>query len=178
MVSFTAAAAMFLSGIVYVEVLPSNPPIVIALLVVGFAALVFALWETLAKLKEPLAPTRLFVANKGRRVTAPFICGFVVTMFYYANNTTWPTMVEVYFTHPTTPLNTVYWLATVQGFGIFTGAMLLVFFGSIIWHWKFQMGVPITIMTLVGAMLGYITPERKAMGIAFAFLSSLGYGYA
>jgi hypothetical protein len=179
MVSFTAAAAMILSGIVYVELLPSNSPIVIALLVVGFAALVFfALWETFAKLKEPLAPTRLFVANKGRRLTAPFICGFVVTMFYYANNITWPTMVGVYFTGPTTPLNTVYWLATVQGFGIFTGAMLLSFFGRIIGHWKFQMGVPITIMTFFGAMLGYITPERKAMGIAFAFLSSLGYGYA
>ncbi|KAH7072381.1 fungal trichothecene efflux pump-domain-containing protein [Paraphoma chrysanthemicola] len=179
MVSFTAAAAMILSGIVYVELLPSNDPIVIALLVVGFAALVFfALWETFAKLKEPLAPTRLFVANKGRKLTAPFICGFVVTMFYYANNITWPTMVGVYFTGPTTPLNTIYWLATVQGFGIFTGAMILSFFGRKIGHWKFQMGVPITIMTFFGAMLGYITPQRKAMGIAFAFLSSTGYGYA
>ena len=33
-------------------------------------------------------------------------------------------------------------------------------------------------MTFFGAMLGYITPERKSMGIAFAFLSSMGYGYA
>jgi hypothetical protein len=82
MVSFTAAAAMILSGIVYVQLIPANSPTVIALLVVGFACLVFfGLWETFAKLKEPLAPTRLFTANKGRRLTAPFICGFVVTMF-------------------------------------------------------------------------------------------------
>ena len=82
MVSFTAAAAMILSGIVYVQLIPANSPTVIALLVVGFVCLVFfGLWETFAKLKEPLAPTRLFTANKGRRLTAPFICGFVVTMF-------------------------------------------------------------------------------------------------
>jgi len=40
------------------------------------------------------------------------------------------------------------------------------------------MGVSITIMTFFGAMLAYITPEREGPGIAFAFLSSMGYGYA
>lgn len=39
-VSFTGAAAMILSGIVYVQLLPSNSPIVIGLLVAGFACLV------------------------------------------------------------------------------------------------------------------------------------------
>ena len=130
---------MILSGIVYVQYTPSNDPKVIGLLVAGFACLVFfGAWETLAKPKEPLAPTRLFTANKGRSLTAPFIVGFVVTMFYYATNITWPTMVEVYFTSATTPLHIVYLLATVQGFGIFTGAMLLSFLGKYIQHWKFQ----------------------------------------
>lgn len=46
-VSFTASAAMILSGIVYVQLLPSNSPKVIGLLVAGFATLVFfCLWET------------------------------------------------------------------------------------------------------------------------------------
>lgn len=42
-VSFTGAAAMILSGIVYVQLLPSDNPIVIGLLVAGFACLVSAL---------------------------------------------------------------------------------------------------------------------------------------
>lgn len=87
-------------------------------------------------------------------------------------------MLGVYFTTAATPPHVVYWFATVQGFGIFTGAMLLAFFGKRIQHWRFQMGVPIFIMTFFGAMFAYVTPERESIGIAFAFLSSMGYGYA
>lgn len=170
---------MILSGIVYVQYVPSNDPRVIGLLVAGFACLIFfGAWETFAKLKEPLAPTRMFTANKGRSLTAPFIVGFVVTMFYYATNITWPTMVAVYFTDATTPPHIVYLLATVEGFGILTGAMLLSFLGKHIGHWKFQMGIPITLMTFFGGMLAYVTPEREGCGIAFAFLVAMFYGYA
>ena len=45
-------------------------------------------------------------------------------------------MLGVYFTDATTPPHIVYLLATVQGFGIFTGAMLLSFLGNYIGHWK------------------------------------------
>jgi hypothetical protein len=180
MVSFIAAVVMILSGIVYVQLLPSNSPTVIGLLVAGFVSLIFfALWETFnTKLKLPLAPTRLFTANKGRALTAPFVCGFVITMFYYANNITWPTMVDVYFTNASTAPHIVYLLATVQGFGIFTGAMILSLFGKYIQHWKLQMIVPITLMTFFGAMFAYVTPQSESLGIAFAFLSSMGYGYS
>lgn len=178
-VSFTGAAAMVLSGIVYVQLVPANSPIVIGLLVAGFVCLIFfGLWETFAPLKEPLAPTRMFTRNKGRALTAPFIVGFVVTMFYYGTNITWPTMVEVYFTDATTPKHIVYLLATVQGFGIFTGAMILSFGGKYFQHWKWQMGIPITFMTFFGGLLAYITPERENLAIAFAFLTAMGYGYA
>ena len=68
-------------GIVYVQLLRSNDPKVIGLLVGGFSMLIFfGLWETFAPLKEPLTPTRLFTNNKGRTLTAPFIVGGVVTM--------------------------------------------------------------------------------------------------
>ena len=40
------------------------------------------------------------------------------------------------------------------------------------------MGVSITLMTFFGAMFSYVTPEKESIGIAFAFLSSMGYGYA
>ena len=179
MISFTAAAAMILSGIVYVQLLPSNSPTVIGLLVAGFASLVFfGVWETVMDLKEPLAPTRLFTANKGRALTAPFVVGFVVTMFFYGVNITWPTMLAVYFVTPLTPISTVYGLATVQGFGIFFGAMILSFGGKYFQHWKWQLGVPITGMTFFGGLLAYVTPEREALGIAFTFITATFYGYA
>jgi hypothetical protein len=70
---------MILSGIVYVQLLPSNNPIVIGLLVSGFGMLiVFILWETFAPLQQPLTPTHLFSKNRGRALTAPFIVGAVV----------------------------------------------------------------------------------------------------
>lgn len=179
MITFTAATILILGGIVYVQYLPSNSPKVIGTLVAGFASLVFfGLWETFAPLKIPLAPTRLFTANKGRALTAPFVCGFVVTMFYYGINITAPTMNAVYWTTPTTAPHIVYALATVQGFGIFTGAMILSFGGKYFGHWKFQMGIPITLMTLFGALFAIIKPSTEGMGIAFIFIASASYGYA
>jgi hypothetical protein len=178
-ISFTISAAMILSGIVYVQTLPSNSPKVIGLLVAGFACLIlFGLWETFASLKEPLTPTRLFTANKGRTMTAPFIVGFVVTMFYFGTNIIWGTMVSLYFTTTTTPTTHIYWLATVQGFGILAGGLLLSLLGNRLQHWKLQMGLSIAWMTLFGGLLAYITPERESIGIAFAFLSAAGFGYA
>lgn len=67
---------MILSGIVYVQLLPSDDPIVVGLLVAGFGMLTFfGLWETFAPLQQPLTPSRLFAQNKGRTLTAPFIVG-------------------------------------------------------------------------------------------------------
>ncbi|OAL33233.1 hypothetical protein AYO20_07550 [Fonsecaea nubica] len=179
MLTFTGATTLILTGIVYVQVRPSNDPLVIGLLVSGFALmLMFGAWETFAPLKQPLAPTRLFTHNRGRTLTAPFIVGFVVTMFYYGTNIVWPTMVVTYFTTPTTPFHITLLMSTVQGFGIFTGAMILSFAGTYIQHWKWQMTVPITLMTLFGGLLAYITPDREGLAVAFAFLTATAYGYA
>jgi hypothetical protein len=179
MISFTAAGAMILSGMVFVQYLPSTNPKVIGLLVAGFVLLIFfGLWETLAPLKQPLAPTRLFTHNKGRTLTAPFIVGFVVTMFYYGTNILWPTMFGFYFIDAETPFHIILLLATVQGFGIFTGAMILSFGGTHFQHWKWQMTIPIAVMTFFGGMLAFVKPGQEGMGIAFAYLSATGYGYA
>jgi hypothetical protein len=67
--------------------LPSSNPKVVGLLVGGFAALLgFIGYENIAqrmgRLKQPLTPTHIFVKDKGREFTFPFIVGFVVTMFY------------------------------------------------------------------------------------------------
>lgn len=80
-VLFIAFATLILMGIVYTTVIPASDPRVIALLVVGFALMiVFILYETFAKLKQPLTPTRVFTRGKGRELTAPFVAAFVVTM--------------------------------------------------------------------------------------------------
>ncbi|KAF2190130.1 hypothetical protein K469DRAFT_23939 [Zopfia rhizophila CBS 207.26] len=47
------------------------------------------------------ANTRLYT-GQGREHTAPIIVGFVVTMFYYAINIIYPTMIAVFFTDTTT----------------------------------------------------------------------------
>ncbi|OQU95414.1 hypothetical protein CLAIMM_01626 isoform 2 [Cladophialophora immunda] len=178
-VSFTVSAATVLSGIVYVQLVPSDDPKVVALLAVGFACLIFfSLWETFASLKEPLTPTRMFTKNKGRTMTAPFIVGFVVTMFYYGTNIIWGEMVSLYFTTAATPPHIVYWLATVQGFGILVGGVFLSVAGNRFQHWKWQMGLSIAWMTFFGGLLAYVTPEREGTGVGFAFLSAAGFGYA
>lgn len=100
---FTLAATLILVGIVYTTTLPSDNPKVISTLVSGFGCLVaFALWETFAPLKQPLTPPHVFTRDKGRELTFPFIVGFVVTMFYYATNVIYPTMISVFFTDATT----------------------------------------------------------------------------
>lgn len=120
----------------------------------------------------------MFTKNKGRALAAPFLVGFVVTMFYFGTNILWGEMVSLYFTNATTPPHIVYWLATVQGFGILVGGLVLSFCGSHFQHWQLQMGISITFMTIFGGLLAYITPEREGLGIAFAFLSATGFGYA
>lgn len=53
--------------------------------------MIFALYETFAKLKQALTPTNIFTRGHGRKLMAPFIAGFVMTMFYYAINIILPT---------------------------------------------------------------------------------------
>jgi hypothetical protein len=99
-------------------------------------------------------------------------------MFYYGTNNIWGEMVSLYFANERTPSHIVYWLATVQGFGLLVGGLVLSFGGNYFQHWKWQIGVSITFMTLFGSMLAYVTPERESQGITFTFLSAAGFGYA
>ena len=99
-------------------------------------------------------------------------------MFYYGTNIIWPTMVAVFFTTPLSPYTLAMKLSLPQGFGIFTGAMILSFGGSHFKHWRWQLGGSITVMTFFGGLLALGRPDREAMSIAFAYLSSVGYGYA
>ncbi|KAF2492231.1 MFS general substrate transporter [Lophium mytilinum] len=176
---FIIATTLTLTGIVYTTTLPSSDPKVIGTLVSGLGLLVvFALYETFAPLKQPLTPTHVFTRGHGRELTAPFVAGFVVTMFYYAINVIYPTMIAVFFTNETTSFRYAIVLTLPQNLGLTFGAVLLTTFGTKIGHWKWTLTASVTTMVVFGALLGLGTPDRKGMMIAFVFLAEMGFGWA
>lgn len=176
---FILATTLILVGIVYTTTLPSWSPRVIGTLCSGFGCLVlFGLWETFAPLKQPLAPTRIFTRDHGRELTAPFIVGFVVTMFYYCLNVVYPTMVAVFFLDNPADYRRACVLTLPQNVGLVFGAMLLSAFGSKIGHWRWTLTGSVTIMVVFGALLALGTPDRFGMVVAFVFLSEVGFGWA
>ncbi|KFH45113.1 putative transporter-like protein [Hapsidospora chrysogenum ATCC 11550] len=178
-VLFILATTLILVGIVYTTTLPSSDRRVIGTLCSGFGALVaFALWETFAPLKQPLTPTRIFTRDHGRMLTAPFIVGFVVTMFYYCLNVVYPTMIAVFFTDENTDFRYAVVLTLPQNLGLTFGAVLLTCFGSWIGRWRWTLTGSVTIMVVFGALLALATPDRFGMVIAFIFLSEVGFGWA
>jgi hypothetical protein len=137
----------------------------------------------------------VFTRDKGRELTFPFIVGFVVTMFYYATNVIYPTMIAVLFTDATTDFRYGIVLTLPQNLGenLFSskllspclmlsglcfGAALLTVFGSKIGYWKWTLTASVTVMVVFGALLALGNPERKGMMMAFVFLSMTGFGWA
>ncbi|CRK45193.1 hypothetical protein BN1723_006494 [Verticillium longisporum] len=176
---FIVATTLILTGVVYTTTLPSHNPRLIDTLVSGFVLMtLFGLWETFAPLKQPLTPTRIFTRDKGRRLTAPFVAGFVVTMFYYALNVIWPTMIAVFFTNETTDFRYAIVLTLPQNLGLTFGAVLLTLLGSKIGHWRWTLTGSVTVMVVFGALLALGTPDRKGLMIAMIFLSEVGFGWA
>ncbi|KAH7170110.1 fungal trichothecene efflux pump [Dactylonectria macrodidyma] len=176
---FIVATTLILTGIVYTTTLESSNPKVIGTLVPGFALMTaFALWETFAPLKQPLTPTRIFTRDNGRELTAPFIAGFVVTMFYYCLNVVYPTMIAVFFTNETTDFKYAVVLTLPQNLGLTFGAVLLTLFGTKIGHWRWTLTGSVTVMVVFGALLALGTPDRFGMVIAFIFLAEIGFGWA
>jgi hypothetical protein len=176
---FIVATTLILTGIVYTTTLRASDPKVIGTLVPGFGLMaVFALYETFAPLKQPLTPTRIFLRGNGRELTAPFIAGFVVTMFYYCLNVVYPTMIAVFFTNETTDFREAIILTLPQNLGLTLGAVLLTLFGTTIGHWRWTLTGSVTIMVVFGALLALGTPDRKGMMIAFIFIAEIGFGWA
>ncbi|EON63161.1 hypothetical protein W97_02388 [Coniosporium apollinis CBS 100218] len=176
---FIVSVTLILTGIVYTTTLGGSSPRVIGTLVPGFVLLVvFALYETFAPLKQPLTPTHVFTRGNGRELTAPFIVGFVVTMFYYAIAVIYPTQIAVFFTNETTDFRYAVILTLPQNLGLTFGAVLLTLFGSKIGHWKWTLTGSVTVMVVFGALLALGTPERKGLMIAFVFLAEIGFGWA
>ncbi|CAK7210970.1 hypothetical protein SBRCBS47491_000959 [Sporothrix bragantina] len=176
---FTIAAVLTLVGINYSIQLPSSDPKVIGTLVSGLGTLVlFALYETFMPLKQPLTPTRVFTKGKGRDLTAPFVAAFVVTMFYYAINVVWPTMINVFFTDANTSVSYQVVLTLPANLGLCFGAFLLSVLGTRIGHWRWTLTGSVFIMVFFGALMALVTPERKGLAIALVFIEQIGFGWA
>lgn len=176
---FTIATVLTLVGINYSIQLPSSDPKVIGTLVSGLGTLVaFALYETFVPLKQPLTPTRVFTKGKGRDLTAPFVAAFVVTMFYYAINVIYPTMINVFFTDANTSFRYQIVLTLPANLGLCFGAFLLSVLGTRIGHWRWTLTASVFIMVLFGALMGLVTPERKGLAIALVFIEQIGFGWA
>jgi hypothetical protein len=179
MLLFVAGATPFLMGIIYTTFLPSDDMHVVAPFIVGAVFLVlFALWEHFGDkkgwVKHPLTPTRVFIAGKGRDLTAPCIAVAVINMFYYSTSILYPTMINVFWGGES-DWRYASLLSIVQGFAIAGGVMFLSFFGSRIRHWNWQLTGYCTVMVTFGVLLALGNPERKAMMIVFVFICQAGY---
>jgi hypothetical protein len=176
---FILAATLTLVGIVYTTTLPSSDPKVIGTLVSGLVLLlIFALYETFVPLKQPLTPPRVFKRSKGRELTAPFVAGFVVTMFYYAINVIYPTQIATLWTTPETDFRYAIKLTLPQNLGLVFGAVLLTVFGHRIKHWRWTLTGSVSVMVVFGALLALANPGNRGMMMAFVFLAMTGFGWA
>jgi hypothetical protein len=109
---------------------------VIATIVVGFVALcIFVVWESFAKLKEPLVPMHLF--KNGAWNAATLVSGLGASI-YYAFAIVWPSMVTVlYSADGGSPMNGP-WLSSIVGLCIVIGEIAGGFCAKSIGHIKYQ----------------------------------------
>lgn len=175
---FIIGTILILVGMVYTTTLDSSDPKVIGTLAAGFGTMVvFALYEAFAPLKQPLTPTHVFRAGKGRALTAPFVAAFVVTMFYYAINIIYPTQLAVFYV-PADDVSYGVLMTLPQNLGLTLGAVLLSTVGSKIGHWRWTLTGSVSIMVIFGALLALGTPDNRDMMIAFVFFGMMGFGWA
>jgi hypothetical protein len=171
-----------LMGIIYTTYKPSTDIHVVAPMVIGFVLLIaFGLWEQFSKTKYKLCPPEIFVTHKGREFTVPFIVAFIVTMFYYGINIIYPTMINVFYTTPTTPRHETLLLTLPGNIGLVFGALLLIAFGNFttkFMPFRWTLITSFTGMVIWGGLLALVTPYNKGLMIAITFLEQTFFGWA
>lgn len=147
LILFTGGFLIFLMGLSWGGSLhPWNSAPVIATIVVGGVALIaFALWESFAKLREPVVPTHLF--RNGGWVAIIFLCSISATV-YYAFSVVWPQMVFGLYTSDEEYGG---WMACLIGVGTNIGQLTSGLFGRHIGRQKWQL---VACMTIACALFG------------------------
>jgi hypothetical protein len=117
------------------SVWPWSSAHVIATIVVGFVALcLFVLWESVAKLKEPLVPMHLF---RNQPWNAATIVSGLGASIYYAFAIVWPQMVTVLYSDTSNPMDGP-WLSSLVGLCIVLGEIFGGFCAKSIGKLKYQ----------------------------------------
>lgn len=145
---------------------------VIGTLVVGFVTLIlFALYEFLVPVEQPLLPPKLL---KNGNYVAITIAGCVGTMIYFSMNVLWPEEIaELYTTDPVD----AGWLACTTGSAVVLGQILSGVIMKPLGHARWQLFCSTVFMTTFLGALASADQHRKAYGIAFTFLGGLGVGF-
>lgn len=147
---FVAGLFVFLLGLSWGgQQYPWKSAEVIATLVIGGVTMIaFALWETYAKLKEPLLPMHLFI-NLGWVVSCVLL-GLGASI-YYAMAVIWPQMISVLYTDDGGASMYTGWLACAPTATINLGQIAGGFLAEPLGRTKLQLVVALTIG---GALLG------------------------
>ena len=147
---------------------------VIGSIVAGFVGLVvFVLWETFAKLKEPLVPMHLF--KNGSWVAATILSGLGASV-YYALAIVWPSMVAVLYNDGGVMTNA--WYASFVGLWITVGQVLGGFVAKRLGYIKWQIVVTVLISGIFFGCTATSTPDSKGRAAAFVALGTFWIGWA
>ncbi len=69
-------------------------------------------------------------------------------------------------------------LSLASSLGLPFGAMLLMFFGHRIGHWRWILIISVFSLVLWGSLMAMVTPTNKGLMIAFVVLGQISYGVA
>ncbi|KAL2756682.1 hypothetical protein ACRALDRAFT_2101844 [Sodiomyces alcalophilus JCM 7366] len=178
---YTAGLLIFMMGLNWGGVVYAwDSANVIATIVVGFVALVvFVLWESYAKLSEPLV--RMSYFRHMPWVSSTVLTGLGASV-YYAFAIVWPSMVAILYT--TEGHSTFYtaWLSSIVSFFMVAGQITGGFMGKLIGYLKWQCVVTFTIGAIAFACIATSTPDTPVRASALvgvgAFMAGWGEGTA
>ncbi|CAK7222167.1 hypothetical protein SBRCBS47491_004777 [Sporothrix bragantina] len=179
MVLVTGGVLLTLMGIVYTTYLPVKSALVLGPLISGIVLLiVFGVWENVSSVPYKLCPPAIFAHHWGRSFTVPFIFGAIITMYYYAANIMWPTMIAMFYVAPGASINETLILTLPANLGLVGGAFLFAITGHHIKHWKLTLIISFTLAVLFGGLMAMVTPYNKNLMLAFVFLMQFTFGWA
>lgn len=147
---------------------------VIGAIVAGFVGLViFVLWESYAKLKEPLVPMHLF---KNRGWNAATVLSGLGASVYYAFALVWPSMVTVLY-EDDDPM-TAAWYSSFVGLFIIIGEVVGGVVAKPIGNLRWQCIVTVTISSIFFGATATSTPDSRVRAMTFVALGTFFIGWA
>ncbi|KAI1623928.1 fungal trichothecene efflux pump-domain-containing protein [Exophiala viscosa] len=167
----TSGVLLTLMGIVYTTYLPAKSALVLGPLCTGiFLLIVFGIWENLSSVPYKLCPPAIFSYHYGRAFTVPFMFGAVITMYYYAANIIWPTMISVFYTTASSSINDALVLTLPSNLALVAGAITFACLGHRIGYWKITLIISFGLAVIFGGLMALVTPHNKGLMTALIFL--------